>query len=180
MVARRLGIPIIEQFGDNLLLLSHDSLRELLALTDPDGLVAVLVEGVIEARDAAAIGRALETGETALKSECRAIAAMLIVKDRAVTIETRTRDQAAGFVAHNFRHYLSALRDRPADDFASPEVPLIENLLLRTGRLSVKPIETEVYSTSIDVGISTSSNGEVRPADDSLIYDIISNTWHGD
>ncbi len=179
-LARRLDVPVIEQFNEHQLLLDHEALRDILALTDSDGLVAVLVDGPIEPADAEAIDLALRAGETPLKADCRAVAAMRIVKDRAVAIETRTRRQAAVFVADNFRQYLAALRDRPADDFSSPETSLIEDLLLRTGRLAVRPIETEVYSTSIDVGVSTISNGEIRPADGSLIYDITSDTWHGE
>ena len=42
----------------------------------------------------------------------------------------------------------------------------------------MKAIETEVFSTFVDVGISTS--GAAAPADSMMIYDIHSDTWHGE
>jgi hypothetical protein len=47
-----------------------------------------------------------------------------------------------------------------------------------TGTLTVRPIETEIFSTSIDVGIGTNNDGTTKPADRSLIFDIPSNSWH--
>ena len=99
---------------------------------------------------------------------------------RAVHVDARTRDQSARFVAESFRQYLAAVRLQPSGKVNAPEVPLIESLLDRTGRIAVRPIETEIYSTSIDVGVSTESSGATVPANTSLIYDVHSGTWHGD
>ncbi|MDY7107396.1 MAG: hypothetical protein SYC29_02050, partial [Planctomycetota bacterium] len=179
-LAGQLDLPLVGVLDAEQLVLDLKGLRELTEATALDGLVLVMIDGPIEASDGAAIARALRAGRSPLESELRAVAALEVRHDRGVRLEVRDLDHAAAFVAENFRHYLAALRDRPVDHFAAPEPTLIGRLLDRTGRMTVRPIETEVYSASIDVGVSTSSNGELRPADGSLIYDIPSNTWHGD
>ena len=179
-LADRLGLPIADRLDEEQLVLDTAALRELAAVTALDGLLVVLIEGPIERGDGLAISRAVRAGRSPLEGDLRAIAALEVRHDRAVMFETRDIDQAAAFVAENFRHYLAALQGRPVERIAAPELALVERMLDRTGRMTVRPIETEVYSASIDVGISTSSNGELRPADGSLIYDIPSNSWHGD
>jgi hypothetical protein len=179
-LADRLGLPVVDRLDADQIVLGLKGLRELAAATALDGLLLVLIEGPIEGADGLAIARAVQAGRSPLESELRAIAALEVRHDRGVLLEVRDIDHAAAFVAENFRHYLAALRDQPVERFAAPEPALIERMLDRTGRMTVRPIETDVYSASIDVGISTSSNGELRPADGSLIYDIPSNTWHGD
>ena len=59
-----------------------------------------------------------------------------------------------------------------------PEADFMHHLLARTGTFSIRRIETEVYSTWVDIGVSTCPDGSAKPADLSLIYDLVSNTWH--
>jgi hypothetical protein len=44
--------------------------------------------------------------------------------------------------------------------------------------LTVRPIETQIFSTSIDVGVNTSRERFDAPARRSLIYDRPSDSWH--
>lgn len=179
-IAERLSIPVIERFGPNLLVLDEPSMRQLIGLCQPTRLLVVLVEGDVDQRDAAAMNRALDAGASPLTVEIRAIAAVEILGDRSVVLHTRTKDQALEVVAQNFRHYLAALRDRAATRFAAPETWQIERLIDETGALTVRPIETQVFSTSIDVGINTARERFTQPANRSLIYDVHSDTWHGE
>jgi len=179
-LADRLALPAADRLDEHQLVLDPAPLGEIAAATALEGLLAVLIDGPIEREDGRAILRTIEAGRCPLEGDLRALAAMQVRHDRAIVLQTRDIDQAAAFVAEDFRHYLAALRDQPSEKFAAPELALVERMLDRTGRITVRPIETEVYSTSIDVGISTSSNGELRAADGSLIYDIPSNSWHGD
>lgn len=182
--AEQLGISYVENFGRDCLALDDLSLRELVGMTNIRSMTCVLIEGPIESRDADAIIAASRRGEHPLVAELRAAAAMTVGEDRHVTLETRTRRQAVQLVAENFRHYLGAVRDRPFDEFGSPEPWQVERLLGVSGSLTVRPIETDVFSTAIDVGISTAApdhpGGEPDsgPADKSLIYDLPSQTWH--
>jgi hypothetical protein len=188
-LADHLGIEVIDQFGDDQLVLDDLALRELIGMTMTRRMTCVLVEGPIEARDVRAIVRASQTGQNPLGVEFRAVAAMTVHDDRRITIETRTRDQALRLVAENFRHYVAAVQDQPVDAFGSPDLWQLERLLGISGMLTVRPIETDVFSTSIDVGVSTTASNEsapdeaglpldCRPADRSLIYDLPSHTWH--
>jgi hypothetical protein len=183
-LADHLGIPVVEHFGSDRLVLDELALRELVGMTNTRHMKCVLVEGPVEARDAAAIADASRNGANPLLAEFRAVAAMTVDADRHITLETRTRQQAVQLVAENLRHYLAAIRDRPFDEFSSPENWQIDRLLSISGSLTIRPVETDVFSTAIDVGISTSAGnvagkeGGSRPADRSLIYDLPSQTWH--
>ena len=179
-LAARLDVPVMEQFDPQYLVVDELALRDLLVLSSMNDLLAVLIAGPIEAADARAIAAASAAGRSALRAQLRAVAALKVGGVRTVGLVTRQRDQAALFVAENFRHYLAALRDCPASEIAPPEPELIHRLLDRTGRLTVRPIETSAFSTWLDVGVSTASNGEVRPADASLVYDIPGDSWHGE
>lgn len=179
-LADQLGIHVIDEFGGDRLVLDELSLRELVGMTNTRQMKCVLVEGPIEARDAEAI---VQDGNP-LAVEFRAVAAMTVDADRHVTLDTRTRQQAIQLVSENFRHYLAAIRDQSFDEFEPPETWQLQRLLEVSGSLTVRPIETDVYSSSIDVGISTASQDspdglpKSHPANRSLIYDLPSRTWH--
>ena len=59
-----------------------------------------------------------------------------------------------------------------------PEIGLIDTLLSQSNLLVINTIETEIFSTFIDIGISTSLS--FKPASIVTIYDIYSDTWHCD
>ncbi len=42
----------------------------------------------------------------------------------------------------------------------------------------MRPLETELYSTFVDIGVCVQADEPTRPADRSLIYDVHGNSWH--
>jgi hypothetical protein len=84
-------------------------------------------------------------------------------------------DDALTHVATLFAQYGTYCLGEPV---SPPELGLIDRLLERTGFLSISSIETEMFSTFIDIGIETSNNNE--PANIAAIYDIFSDSWHSD
>lgn len=178
VIANRLSIPTLDRFGDDQLLLDESSLRQLINSCTPRRLLVVRIEGPLEEGDVKAINQAMAAGQSPLEAELRAEIALEVTGDRSVILHARRKEHALALVAENFRHYLAALRTRPVSDFAAPDLWQMERLLSLTGLLTIRPIETEVFSTSIDVGIGTSNQSGTRPADRSLIYDIPSNSWH--
>lgn len=141
----------------------------------------VAIEGPIEPADAVAIERAVDLGQSPLDAEVRAIAAIRVTEGRVLEAHARHREIAERFIAQAFRRYLANLRGGAVARIASPEPGLIARLTDRRDEFLVRPIETEVYSTSVDIGITHHDDaGTVLPADLSLIYDVYSNTWHGD
>jgi hypothetical protein len=138
------------------------------------------VEGEIDARDAAAIMAAASRGGSDFDVELRAAASAGVIENRAITFEVRRREAALRLLADNFAHYLAAVLTRPVEGLGTPDPGQLERLIGVTGRLTVRPIETDVFSTLIDVGISTTAaeGGDAGPADRSLIYDVPSHTWH--
>ena len=180
VLAHRLGVDVQEIFSADEILLSDYAARELVAFGGASDLLAVRIEGPIEAADVHAIADALALGQSALEVELRATAVMEMRSGNVLVVYSRERDDVLSFVAESFRHYVAAVRNASVMRIAAPDLGLIHALLERSGRITVRPLETDVYSTSIDVGISTDKRGEIRPADQSMIYDIHSNTWHGE
>ena len=177
-ISRRLSIPVAETIANDQLVLDPLSLRQLVSLCQPTRLLVTVVEGPIDPRDAKAIDAAVDAERSPLTAELRAVIALEVMGDRSIVVHCRDRNVALGVVAENFRHYLAALRNRPAHAFAAPEAWQLERLFEGTGILTVRPIETQSFSTSIDVGINTEKERFGKPANRSLIYDIPSNTWH--
>lgn len=177
-ITRRLAIPVLHALSDAQLVLDETALRQLVSLCQPSRLVVVAVEGVIDERDAAAMSKAIDAGRSPLLAELRAVAALEVLGDRSIVLHGRDKTLALSLIADNFRHYFGALNSAPASKFEAPQPWQIERLVSLTGMLTVRPIETQQFSTSIDVGINTSKERFTKPADRSLIYDIPSNTWH--
>jgi hypothetical protein len=177
-IADRLAISTLDRFGSDQLVLDELSMRQLVSLCQPTRLIVVVGDGPIDERDAGAINRAIDAGKSPLLAELRAITALEVLGDRSVVLHCRDRAQALGLVSQNFRHYLAALRDRPMAQFGAPEPWQVERLLDNTGMLTVRPIETQVFSTSVDVGVNTTRERFTQPADRSLVYDLPSDTWH--
>jgi hypothetical protein len=122
--------------------------------------------------------QAAERGMSPLDVEFRAVAALIVRANRQVELHVRRREHAALLVAEDLRHYLSAVRDQPAAELAAPPAWQLERLLSLTGTVTVRPVETDVYGTFVDVGVNIDPDGLPKPAAYSLIYDIPSNTWH--
>lgn len=177
-ISQRLGIQVTETFGDHAWVVDDAALRALAGLLQSRSLLAVVVDGPIEAGDARAMVEAARKGGSALDVEIRAVASVLTGPNHSLQMQARESLHAALLVAEDFRHYLAALRNQSSEEFTRPQDWQIQHVLSLTGALTVRPIETEVFSTSIDVGINTDPEGRPRPADRSLIYDIVSRTWH--
>lgn len=166
--------------GTEAVVLDDESLAGVLDRHTLEGRYLVRIAGLVEAADVNAIARGLKTGRSALQSELRAAASMRVEGDRCLHIETRDPDAASAFVAESFRQYVAVLRNRPVSLIAAPESWQIKHLLEIEGGLAVRPLETELYSTFIDIGVCVQADEPTRPAGCSLIYDVYGNSWHGE
>jgi hypothetical protein len=177
-VATTVGAAV-EALDSDHCIFDDGGLARLLPLLDRASLCAVRVDGPIEPYDALAIDRAAAAGHSPLDVEIRASAYMRVVDDECVTLHVRDKSHALALVAENMRHYLAALTGRPLSGFDAPPLWQVERVLGITGEISVRGLETALYTTWIDVGVSTRRSGEPeRPAERSLIYDLPSDTWH--
>ncbi len=174
----RCSITALDSFGDDLKVLDDDGLRKLADGIVDEKPVVVRILGPVEEADALAVKSALSRGHSALEAEVRAIASLRMLSPRSVSLETRDKDSGLTMVSESFRHYVAALRRCPVSDISMPQNWQMERLLDVEGEIAVRPIETEVYSSSIDIGICAQAGGPTRPANCALIYDVFSNTWH--
>ena len=180
VIAERLGITPTEVFSDDQLALSAESLAALVAIAQPHRLLVIAIDGPVEEGDAQAINRAIDGSRSPLAAELRALAALEVLGDRSVVLHARDRSLTQHVVAQNFRHYLAAVLDKPAESFVAPEINQMELLLSVSGAITVRPIETSVQAGSIDIGVNTSPERFAKPANLSLIYDRPSNSWHAE
>jgi hypothetical protein len=176
-VCRRLGIAVVAEIDGAVILRPAAALR-LLGTVPTTAVTVTCVDGPVEARDARAILAAIDRGACPLEIELRANDVLRVRDDRVVDLAGRRRETLLSIIAEDFRLYVSALLRDPDDVHGAPETWQIERLLDESGYLTVRPIESEIYSTSIDVGIGTVVSPTARPATRSLVYDRPSRTWH--
>ncbi len=177
-LAERNQLPVEEVFGDRALLLDELTLRELATFCPRRSLHCILIDGPVETGDVRAIQRMIEARQSPLAAELRAVAALKVCDGEVLTLDTRKKADALRLASEMLRQYLASIGRRPVTDFSGPETWQLDRLLGVSGSISVRPRETDWYSNSVDVGISTEIGGHTRPADCSLIYDLPSGTWH--
>lgn len=184
-VAARWGIDIValdagtRRPGAPRLLVGDGALRQLLALVDVEAVTALRVEGPLDPIDAAALADAVVAGADPLDDE-RVLAAFEVEDDRTVHLVANDFDAAMTLVGENFRHYLAALSDEPPATFSGVPADVLGVWLRDGGAMTIRPIETELYSTFIDVGVCLTAEPSCGPARAALIYDHPSATWHGE
>ena len=133
------------------------------------------VHGPVELGDAKAIVHDVEHSSSPLCADFRMQSIVTTKDGESVLAHVRNYDDALTLVAAAISQYANAL----IGEFVSPpDLGLVDSLLERSGIISIRPIETEIFSSFIDVGISTS--GPSEPADSMMIYDIHSDSWHGE
>lgn len=133
------------------------------------------VHGPVELGDAKAIVHDVEHSNSPLCADFRMQSIVKTKDGESVIAHVRDYDDALTLVATAIARYTNAM----LGDFVSPpDLGLVDAVFERSGVISIRPIETEVFSTFIDVGVSTS--GPSEPADSMLIYDIHSDSWHGE
>ncbi len=160
------------------ILLADAPLVRLLSQVEFKTLTLVRIEGPVEISDVHHIRRALSLDGSALEAELRATQVARVEADETVTFDARDPQRAFALVTENFRHYLAAILNEPLSTVGQLAPWQVQRLLECTGSICVRPIETQVYSTSIDIGVSTQRCTADVPADQSLIYDRPSASWH--
>lgn len=179
-IADRVGIEPLEVISPDQIVLDAASLQALIAMTQPLRMLVTAIDGPIETGDALAINKAIDGGRSPLSADLRALAALEVLGDSSLVLHTPVREIALHVVAENFRHYLAAILDKPAESFIAPELSQIEFLMQVSGAMTVRPIETQVQSESIDIGVNTSAERFTQPANLSIVYDRPSNSWHAE
>ena len=175
----RLPFSSGELHNENQLVLDDAQLIEVLRSVPMCRLRVVRVHGPVEPLDGRMMQNALDAGASPLDAELRAVAFLDIHGDR-LALHVREPSQAWAFIAEDFRQYLAAVLDEPARLFAAPELWQVEQLLAVSGSIAVRPIETDVFTGFVDVGVCTDGVAQNRPAAMSIIFDRPSNSWHGE
>lgn len=140
----------------------------------------VQIDGPVEVEDAQAVQRAWERGDSLLDAEIRANASLEVDANGTLVLRARKEEVVLQAAGEMLRAHVARQRGQDATDIAPPDSGLVHGLLNASGSIALRPIETETYSTWVDVGVSTCPEGTTKSADTSVIYDAVGNSWHGD
>ena len=138
------------------------------------------INGPVEDGDAHALHRAWEQQTCLLAAELRASVSLTRGPHDVLVLRTDDQDVALHAAGELFREHVHRTSSRPRERIARPDAGLMHAILGISGTVSIRPIETQCYSTWIDVGINTCPSRSIRPGDCSVIYDTVGNSWHGD
>ena len=133
------------------------------------------VDGAVEEGDAKAIIREVPNSLSPLCADLRMQSVVTSSNGECVSAHLRAYDDALLLAATALARYMSDLLGKNVN---VPDLGVLDALLYKTRYLSIRPIETEIYASFVDVGVSTGHSNE--PADIGVIYDIRSDTWHCD
>ena len=133
------------------------------------------INGPVEVADADAILNEVNNAEIPLVADLRMQSVITTTEHEGVSAYVRDYDEALLLVANALAQYVGSIMKT---NVSIPDLGLVDALFEQSNLLSIKPIETEVYSTFIDIGISESDGSD--PASMAAIYDIYSDSWHCD
>jgi hypothetical protein len=133
------------------------------------------VNGPIEEGDANAIIDEVSKSLSPLCADFRMQSFVTSSDGKSVSAHVREYDDALLLAATALSRYMDDLLGETVN---APDIGVMDALLHKTGTLSIRPIETEIFSSFVDVGISTGTPSE--PANTAIIYDIHSDSWHCD
>ena len=154
---------------------------ELLVLDETAAVTwAIRADGPLKSADIEALTEVCIEGGCPLASELPVVSSVEVLPSGAVSIQTRSREQLLLVAAHVLRSHVKVGITPRHVNVTHPEIDFMHHLLGRSGSFTVRPIETDIYSTWVDVGVSTCPERSMKPADQSVIFDFISSTWHGD
>jgi hypothetical protein len=139
-------------------------------------LSAVRLEGEVEAADALAFARYAAAGEATLAADVRSLASLELSAGGVARFAARSMRPIAAVVAEDLAFYVAAVLRCQPELVSRPNLGEIGRLLAETGRILVRPEETDVFGSSIDIGVSTA--GPEQAAGHSIIYDLPSDSWH--
>ncbi|MAT81211.1 MAG: hypothetical protein CMJ29_06145 [Phycisphaerae bacterium] len=140
---------------------------------------AVCVDGPIEQADADAIERAVVSSSSLMDADIRA-AASVLNRSGLVEVQGRSNRPLLAVIAEMLRNFLAEALQCPAADIPLPESDIIDSIMSWTGRLAMRPVETDIYPDFVDLGIVLPETDEIGPASSSIIYDRRTQTWHAD
>lgn len=138
---------------------------------------AACLQGPVEVRDAEAISAAVDAGTCPLAADIRMRAAIVDNGGEGVVAWARERNDVLLVAGEALRRYVGGLPGVPSCP-SPPECGVMDALLDEVGAMAIRPIETEVYETFVDIGVHT--GGGEGPAPRCVIYDLPSGTWHVD
>ena len=132
-----------------------------------------LIDGVAEPSDAFAVAKATEHGDSPFDVECRTLADLRVGRD-VMHVETADPEAIDMLAATLVRGHVARCVGCSPDAVPEPRLDIMIRARAKCDLL-LRPIETDVMSTSIDVGLGRSTN---NPAHESLVFDRVTRAWH--
>lgn len=131
----------------------------------------------VDAGDVEAIAAAVRAGRNPLSADVRATWSLRPDADGVELLATDA-SSIASLVGEAIARYAAIQLEEPRQALVPPDPELVMRLLQGTGRLLLRPVETQVWAGFLEIGVSMDAEGRERPCETALVYDRPSATWH--
>jgi hypothetical protein len=132
-----------------------------------------LIDGIAEKIDAKAIGTAVDQGASPFDVECRAVADIRVGTE-AMHIQAIDPKAIDRLTATLLREHVARCIGCGINTITNPPQDIM--IRARSGSdVLLRPIETDVMSTAVDVGLGRNTS---HPSRESIVFDRVTGAWH--
>jgi hypothetical protein len=164
--------------AEGLLVLDDDALDLYTRSFRIKELQMVRIEGPIDRGDIMAMLESATTGRSPMDTELRGISAVEYREKGPTILESREVNMVAAALATDIARYVESVLRVPHGGIPRPPESAVLRLLAKSGSILVRPQDTELLGTSVDVGICTSYGDELAKIDTTLVFCRPDGTWH--
>ena len=184
MVARAVIEGSFQTFDDDAIAINDTQLAQLANVREAPITAWARLSGPVEASDVEWIARGFTDSYDPLEVEIRTSMAVQVLKSGAFMIRTRDEEAALAVAAAAIRDQLAQTIDVALAEIDLPDAGLVRTLFESRDAIVMDSADVRASPASIDVGFrvptSVSGAADSSDPDQSLVYDVPTNSWHGD
>jgi hypothetical protein len=175
------GVTVLLTAEGNTLVLEDGALATLARTRSISPCVAVRMQcpdvGFVESSDVRAIADAVRRGQRPIEADVRARWSLQSEAGGIELVAPRA-SIALPLLAESIARYAADRLGEPRCDITPPEPDLVERLMAISGSALIRPKETQVWASFIEIGVCVDREGRERPCELALLYDRPSGSWH--
>ncbi len=151
------------------------AMADFVRVADLKQVILIEVEGSVNVYDVLFFRTVLQRNLGLLAAEPR-VQRVLQQLGSSVILEARERQDALECMSEALRQYAQRFLGTDAE-MTRPPIDMMDRLLSASGRLRIRPIETERGMTHLDIGVQVEPDLQ-SPAAVAVLYDTITGQWH--
>ena len=151
------------------------AVADFVRVADLKHVVLVDVSGPVDVSDVLFFRTLIQRNLGLLSAEPR-VQRVLQQCDSSITLQVRERQDALECMSDALTRYAQRFLGTDAE-MAGPPLDMVDRLLSASGRLRIRPIETERGMAHLDIGVQVEPELQ-SPAGVSVLYDTATGQWH--